>query len=112
MHVGYFLLIVLKRKTNQRGDYANLLQHLSVGIKKKRPDLAEKKVLFHLDNTPVHTSVIATAKINELKFVLLPHRPYSPDLASSGYFLFLNLRKLFDAKRFPTNEVYCYFEEF
>lgn len=26
--------------------------------------------------------------INELKFVLLPPAPYSPDLAPSGYFIF------------------------
>lgn len=32
--------------------YTNLLQHLSEEIKKKRPHLAKKKVLFHHDNAP------------------------------------------------------------
>jgi len=96
--------------------YANLLQRLSDEIKKKRPHLAKKKVLFHQDNAPVHTSVIAMAKINELKFELLPHAPYSPDLASSDYFLFPNLKKWLGGKRFANNEevesaVNGYFEE-
>ena len=34
------------------------------------------------------------AKINDLKFdELLQHRPYSPDLAPSDYFLFSNFKK-------------------
>lgn len=56
-------------------------------------------------------------KINELKFELLPHAPYSKDLASSDYFPFVNLKKQFGGKRFANNEeidstVDGYFEEF
>jgi histone-lysine N-methyltransferase SETMAR len=76
----------------------------------------KKKILFHQDNAPVHTSVIAMAKINELKFELLPHTPYSPDLAPSDYFLFPKLKKWLAGKRFANNEevesaVDGYFEE-
>ena len=39
-----------------------------------------------------HRSVIAMAKINELKFKLLPNAPYSPDLALWNYYLFLNFK--------------------
>ena len=51
--------------------YANLLQRLSDEIKKKRPHLVKKKMSFHQDNAPIHTSVIAMAKINKLMFKLL-----------------------------------------
>jgi histone-lysine N-methyltransferase SETMAR len=56
------------------------------------------------------------AKINELQFELLPHAPYSPDLAPSDYFLFPNLKKWLGGKRFANNEevqsaVDGYFEE-
>ena len=62
-------MIIYKNEEKINGEYyANLLQRLSDIIKKKRPHLAKKKVLFHQDNAPVHTSVIAMAKINELKF--------------------------------------------
>ena len=76
---GLFSIDYLQKgKTINVEYYANLLQHLSDKIKKKLPLLA-KKVLFHLDNVPVHTSVIAMAKINEIMFKLFPHAPYLPD---------------------------------
>ena len=83
---------------------------------KVRKSLAKEKVLFHLDNAPVHTSVIAIAKINEVKFTLLPHAPYLPNLAPSDYFLFPNLKKWLGDQRFTNNEemesaVNGYFEE-
>lgn len=43
-------------------------------------------------------------KINELKFDLLPHAPYSADLPPSDYFLFHNLEKQLGGKRFVHNE--------
>ena len=43
-------------------------------------------------------------KIDELKFKLLPHAPYLPDLAPSDYFLFPNLKKWLDGQRFANNE--------
>jgi histone-lysine N-methyltransferase SETMAR len=111
-----FIDYLQKGKTINGEYYANLLQRLSDEIKKKRPHLAKKKILFHQDNAPVHTSVIAMAKINELKFELLPHAPYSPDLAPSDYFLFPNSKKWLSGKRFANNEevesaVDGYFEE-
>jgi histone-lysine N-methyltransferase SETMAR len=111
-----FIDYLQKGKTINGEYYANLLQRLSDEIKEKRPHLAKKKVLFHHDNAPVHTSVIAVAKINELKFQLLPHAPYSPDLAPSDEFLFPNLKKWLGGKRFADNEavesaVHGYFEE-
>jgi len=90
---------------------------LSEEIKEKRPNLVKKKVLFHQDNARVNTSVIAMAKINELKFELHSHAPYSPDLAPSDFFLFPNLKKWLGGKKFSTNEevesaVDGYFPEF
>ena len=49
-----------------------------------------------------YTSVIAMAIINESKFQMFPHAPYSPDLALSDYILFSNLEKWLNG----------YFEEF
>ena len=43
-------------------------------------------------------------KLNELSFELLPHLPYSPDLASSDYWLFADLKKMLQGKRFSSNE--------
>ena len=74
--------------------------------------MAKKKVFLHQDNAPDHISTIAMAKINELKFELHRHAPYSPDLASSDYFLFPNITKWLGGRRFANNEeVVGYFNE-
>ena len=44
------------------------------------------------------------AKLNELSFELLPHPPYSLDLAPSDYYLFAKLEKRLQGKRFYSNE--------
>jgi len=55
--------------------------------------LAKKKVIFHHDNATAHTSALAKAKLVELGYELLPHPPYSPDLAPCDFLLFPNLKK-------------------
>ncbi|KRT83611.1 hypothetical protein AMK59_4170 [Oryctes borbonicus] len=71
-------------------------------IEKKRPHVEKIKILFHQDN--VHTCSISIAKIIELKFELVQHPPYSPHLAPSDFFLFLNLKKSLGGRRFTSNE--------
>ena len=44
------------------------------------------------------------AKLHELHFELLLHPPYSPDLAPSNYWLFADLKKILQGKRFGSNE--------
>ena len=61
-------------------------------------------MLFHHDNAPAHTSAIATAKLVDLRYEILPHPPYFPDLAPSDYFLFSNLKTWLGGKRFSSNE--------
>lgn len=76
----------------------------------------KKNILFRHDNAPVHSSVVAMAKIDEFKFELFPEPLYSPDLAPSNYYLFPNLKKWLGGKKFDNNEevidaVNEYFEE-
>lgn len=99
-----FIDYLQKGKTINGEYYAALLQRLSEEIKTKRPHLAKKKVLFHHDNAPAHTSMIAMSKIHDLRFELLPHPPYSPDLAPCDYHLFPNLKKWLGGQRFSNNE--------
>jgi len=86
---GVVLIDYLEKGKTINGEYyAALLEQLNDAVKTKRPHLAMKKVLFHHDNEPAHTSLIAVAKLHELRFELLPHAPYSPDLAPSDFFCF------------------------
>ena len=43
-------------------------------------------------------------KLNELSFELLPHPPYSPNPVHSDYWLFADLKKILQGKRFGSNE--------
>ena len=61
-------------------------------------------VLFHQDNALCHKSIATMAKLHELHFELLLHPPYSPDLAPSNYWLFADLKRMLQGKRFGSNE--------
>lgn len=102
---GILLIDYLQKgKTINSEYYCNILDQLNVKIREKRPGLQHKKIIFHQDNAPAHKSVLTMAKINELKYELLDHPPYSPDLAPSDFYLFPNLKKFLAGKRFTSNE--------
>ena len=43
-------------------------------------------------------------KLNDLRFELLSHPPYSPDLALSDIYLFVDLKKMLQGKRFSSDD--------
>lgn len=65
---------------------ASLLNKLKAETRDKRPHL-QKKSLVSQSNAASHTSTV-----NELRFKLLDHLPYSSDLAASNLFLFPQLK--------------------
>ena len=71
---------------------------------KKMPINEEEKVFFHKTIHHVHKSIATMAKLHESHFKLLPHPPYSPDLASSDYWLFADLKRRLKRKRFGSNK--------
>jgi len=88
---GVILIDYLQKgKTITGAYYASLLDKLKTEIAEKRPHLQKKKILLHQDNAPSHTSAVAMAKIHELRFELLDHPSYSPDLAPSDFFCSLS----------------------
>ena len=80
-----FIEYLEKGETINNDYYMALLDRLIVEIKKKRPHMQKKKVLFHQDNALCHKSMKTMVKLNELRFELLPHPPYSPDPTLSDY---------------------------
>lgn len=115
---GIILIDYLEKGKTITGQYyADLLDRFNAKLREKRPHLSKKKVLFHHDNAPAHSSAIATAKWVELRYELLPHPPYSPDLAPCDFFLFPNMKKWLSGQRFSSNSeiinaTNAYFEEF
>ena len=90
--------------SSARKEVATLLSRLHEKLRTERPTLAHKKNPFHQDNAPAHTSAVSMAKVHELGFKLSPHPPYSPDLATSNFFSFLNLKICLGGKRFSSDK--------
>ncbi|GFU75562.1 histone-lysine N-methyltransferase SETMAR [Trichonephila clavipes] len=77
--------------------YCQQLDRLKLAIDQKRTELANRRrVVFHQDNARPHTS---GQKIWELGWEVLMYPPYSPDLASSDYHLFLALQNFLGDKK-------------
>ena len=115
-HGILFIDYLEKGKTINSDYYTALLERLKVEIAEKRPHMKKKKVLFHQDNAPCHKSLKTMAKLHELGFELLPHPPYSPDLAPSDFFLFSDLKRMLAGKKFGSDaeviaETEAYFED-
>lgn len=97
----------IHRLPPQGPNYQQWLLHCNIGAfeegnHKKTAPFEKEKVLFH--NAPAHKSMKTMAKLHELGYELLPHPPYSPDLASSDFFLFADLKRMLSGKKFQTNE--------
>ena len=69
--------------------YCEQLQNLKVALQANRPE--RRKVQLLHDNAKPHTSKITRQKLEEFGWEVLPHPPYSPDLAPSDYHLFRSL---------------------
>ena len=78
--------------------YCEQLQNLKVALQANRPE--RRKVRLLHDNAKPHTSKITRQKLEEFGWEVLPHPPYSPDLALSDYHLFRSLRNHLVKKQF------------
>ncbi|KAI6653144.1 Transposase [Oopsacas minuta] len=84
--------------------YVQVLKKLREAIKFKRRGKLSSHVLLQHDNAPAHTSRRTLDEIQHLGFELLPHPPYSPDLAPRDYWLFSEMKRPLRGKRFSDFE--------
>ncbi|XP_071083885.1 histone-lysine N-methyltransferase SETMAR-like [Haliotis cracherodii] len=102
---GVLLIDYLPRgQTITREYYSDLLDRLRTAFLAKRRGKITKGVLLQHDNARVHTCRLAVAAVKRNGFKVLPHPPYSPDLAPSDYFLFPNLRKELCGRHFRSDD--------
>ena len=102
---GVILLDILpKRSTITGAYYANLLDQLRNAIREKHCGKLSKGVLLQQDNTKVHTCKVAMNAVERNGYELIPHPAYSPDLAPSDFFLYLNLKKDTCGRHFRSDE--------
>ena len=82
--------------------YCQQLDALATKIAEKRPN--HGPIRFLHDNARPHTARVTRQKMLDLGWEVLPHPPYSPDLAPSDYHLFLSLSNAMQNLRFDDGD--------
>jgi len=102
---GVVLVDYLEQQKTVTGPYyVDVLKKLRTQLAKKRPGKLHRGILFHHDNAPAHSSRLTKQILREFRWELLPHPPYSPDLAPSDFFLFPKLKEHLKGVRFTSTE--------
>lgn len=92
--LGVVYYELLKPTETITGDrYRTQLMRLSRALKDKRPQYNERhdKVILQHDNARPHVAKVVKTYLETLKWEVLPHPPYSPDVAPSDYHLFRSM---------------------
>jgi histone-lysine N-methyltransferase SETMAR len=92
-------------QTINRQMYYNTLTCLCRRIQLWRQGKWARQVLLLLDNARQHSSTQTTQQLVSLGYTVLPHPPYSPDLAPSDYALFNKMKEPFHRRKLPTSDV-------
>ena len=102
--VYYELLKPDETITSER--YREQLISLSRALKEKRPEYTKRldKVIFLHDDAQPHVTKPVKEILEALYWDVLPHPPYSPDIAPSGYHLFRSMTRSLADKDFQSYE--------
>lgn len=103
---GIVAKIIVKKGTTVTGDlYAStILPEVFSNFKKMTGRSTVRHVMLHHDNAAPHTAKVVTKYLNQEKVDILPHPPYSPDLAPCDFFLFPKLKKELKNKKYDKVE--------
>ena len=95
-----------KSKTLNSKVYKKIPVHVDVTIKfKHQIEFQYKKLIFHQNNSRQHVPAITGWTPYGFKWDLLPHSPYSPNVAPSDLYLFSCLQLHFDGAIFLAQDV-------
>jgi len=85
--------------------YQEVLARLRDAVRRKRPELWENQTrMLHHDNAPAHASLLIRSYLAKHQTSVVPHPPYSPNLALADFFLFPKLKTTLKGRRFKTKE--------
>jgi len=83
--------------------YKDVLEQLRKRFQRVRTDIADDWVLHH-DNAPAHTALSVGEFLAKKYIPVLPHPPYSSDLAPCDFYLFPKLKLKLKGHHFGTIE--------
>jgi histone-lysine N-methyltransferase SETMAR len=105
---GVLLMEVLPQGQTINADrYCNQLDHLVLAIQQKRRRLlggGYHQIHYLHDNARPHTAAKSVQKLRDIGFSVLPHPPYSPDLAPSDFYLFSALKSAIRGRNYSSAE--------
>ena len=103
---GVAIKVPVKKGKGITGKYYKdvVLKKLKKYYQKRRPATGFKHVRLLHDNAPAHTSAIVTAFLKKEKVTVLPHPPYSPDLAPCDFFLFPKLKAFLSGRKYQSRQ--------
>ena len=99
---GSVAVDILPANTTVTGSYyaETVLPKVAQEISSQRPNSGTQNVLLLHDNASPHKTRAVTRFLEENKIQVLPHPPYSPDLAPCDFWLFPLLKDRLAKKKF------------
>lgn len=102
---GILLIDFMPPGTTINSDkYCDTLWKLRRAIQNRRRGKLSKGVTLLHDNARPHVSRQTQDLLKQFGWTVMPHPPYSPDLAPSDYHLFPNLKEHLGGQRFSTDD--------
>ena len=84
--------------------YEGELKRLHQEIAKKMQGKLTRCVLLLQDNAPAHTSQVVMTAVTECGFEILPHPPYSTDMAPCDFYLIPKLKSHLSVTQYGSND--------
>ena len=85
--------------------YVEVLREFRKRFRQKRPAFFKSgQWHFHLDNAPVHNSILVTDYLTKMSIKTVHRPPYSPDFAPCNFWLFPKLKENLRGCRYETIE--------
>jgi len=86
--------------------YIEVLKCLRENVRRKWPNQWQNITRpLHHDNAPAHVALLTRRFLTDNNKTVVPHRLYSPDLATSDFFLFPKLKIKLKRRRFQMEEI-------
>ena len=84
--------------------YCDVLRWLRENIWHKCPDKWHNSWVLHHDNTAAHALLIVQQFLASMNTTVIPHHPYSQDLAPCDFFLFPKMKLKLKGRRFDSTK--------
>ena len=86
--------------------YVEVLKCLWENVRRKRLDQWQNNTwLLHHDNALAHATLLTRRFLTDNHMTVVPHPPYSPNLAPSDFFLFPKLKMKLKGRRLQTEVI-------